>query len=115
MRPFIRREAVLSSKIEGTQATLGELLAAEAGAAVQRSPEDLKEVGNHVVALERGIYLLRKLRLSVRLIRELHKKLMEGVRGQHATPGGFRKTQNWIGRAGSTLATASSYRPRLVK
>lgn len=54
MRPFVRREAVLSSKIEGTQATLGELLAAEAGAVVARSPEDLREVGNYVVALEHG-------------------------------------------------------------
>src|SRR5580698_6663791 len=59
-RPFIRREAVLSSKIEGTQATLGELLAAEAGAVVDCSPEDLKEVGNYVVALERGIALFGK-------------------------------------------------------
>src|SRR5271156_4482651 len=90
MRPFIRREAVLSSKIEGTQATLGELLAAEAGAVVDRSPEDLKEVGNYVVALERGIVLLKELPLCVRLIRELHEKLMEGVRGQHAAPSLFR-------------------------
>jgi Fic family protein len=111
MRPFIRREAVLSSKIEGTQATLGELLAAEAGAVVDRSPEDLKEVGNYVVALEHGISLLRELPLSVCLVRELHKKLMECVRGQHATPGLSRKTQNWIGRPGSTLATASFIPP----
>jgi len=111
MRPFVRREAVLSSKIEGTQATLGELLAAEAGAAVDRSPEDLREVGNYVAALEHGISLLKKLPLSVRLIRELHRKLMEGVRGQHATPGVFRKTQNWIGRPGSTLATATFIPP----
>src|SRR5258708_24665167 len=86
IRPFIRREAVLSSKIEGTQATLGELLAAEAGAVGDRGPEDLREVGNYVVALEHGIALLRKLPLSVRLIRELHEKLMQGVGGQHATP-----------------------------
>jgi Fic family protein len=66
MRPFVRREAVLSSKIEGTQATLGELLAAEAGAVIERSPEDLREVGNYVVALEHGISLLRKLPLSAR-------------------------------------------------
>jgi Fic family protein len=111
MRPFVRREAVLSSKIEGTQATLGELLAAEAGAAVQRSPEDLQEVANYVVALEHGISLLRRLPLSVRLIREIHEKLMEGVRGQHATPGLFRKTQNWIGRPGSTPATATFIPP----
>jgi Fic family protein len=111
MRPFVRREAVLSSKIEGTQATLGELLAAEAGAAVGRSPEDLREVGNYVVALEHGISRLNKLPLSIRLIRELHEKLMEGVRGQHATPGLFRKTQNWIGRPGSTPATATFIPP----
>src|SRR6266705_2583817 len=70
MRPFVRREAVLSSKIEGTQATLGELLAAEAGAVVARSPEDLHEVGNYVVALEYGVERLEKLPLSLRLIRE---------------------------------------------
>src|SRR5579863_26443 len=85
MRPFVRREAVLSSRIEGTQATLGELLAAEAGAVVERSPEDLREVGNYVVALEHGMSLLTKLPLSVRLIRELHEKLMTDVRGHHAT------------------------------
>jgi cell filamentation protein, protein adenylyltransferase len=111
MRPFVRREAVLSSKIEGTQATLGELLAAEAGAVVERSPEDLREVGNYVVALEHGILRLRKLPLSVRLIRELHEKLMEGVRGHHAAPGLFRKTQNWIGKPGSTPATATFIPP----
>ena len=111
MRPFVRREAVLSSKIEGTQATLGELLAAEAGAAVERSPEDLREVGNYVVALEHGIVLLKELPLSVRLIRELHEKLMEGVRRQHATPGLFRRTQNWIGGPGSTPATATFIPP----
>jgi Fic family protein len=111
MRPFVRREAVLSSKIEGTQATLGELLAAEAGAAVDRSPEDLREVGNYVVALEHGIARLKKLPISVRLIRELHEKLMTGVRGHHATPGQFRTTQNWIGKPGSTLATASFIPP----
>src|SRR5208337_4959108 len=84
MRPFVQREAVLSSKIEGTQATLGELLAAEAGIAVERSPDDLREVGNYVVALEHGISRLKELPICVRLIRELHEKLMTGVRGHHA-------------------------------
>ena len=67
MRPFTRREAVLSSKIEGTQATLGELLAAEAGIAVERSPDDLREVRNYVVALEHGISRLKELPICVRL------------------------------------------------
>jgi Fic family protein len=111
IRPFVRREAVLSSKIEGTQATLGELLAAEAGAAVDRSPEDLREVGNYVVALEHGISRLKTLPLCVRLTRELHKKLMTGVRGHHAAPGRFRAVQNWIGKPGSTIATASYIPP----
>ncbi|HKR83173.1 MAG TPA: Fic family protein [Terriglobales bacterium] len=111
IRPFVRREAVLSSKIEGTQATLGELLAAEAGAVVDRSPEDLREVGNYVVALEHGSSRLKKLPLCVRLVRELHEKLMTGVAGHHATPGCFRTVQNWIGKPGSTAATASYIPP----
>src|SRR5258708_22258846 len=104
IRPFVRRQAVLSSKIEGTQATLGELLATEAGAVVDRSPEDLREVGNYVVALEHGMAQLNKLPLCVRLIRELHGKLMTDVRGDQATPDEFRRSQNWIGKPGSTLA-----------
>ena len=111
IRPFVRREAVYSSRIEGTQSTLGELLAAEAGAAVKRSPDDLREVANYVVALEYGIERLKTLPLSLRLVRELHEKLMAGVRGHHATPGEFRRTQNWIGRPGDTLAQASFVPP----
>ena len=111
IRPFILREAVLSSKIEGTQATLGELLAAEAGAVVDRSPEDLREVGNYIVALEHGMAQLNKLPLCIHLIRELHSKLMTDVRGDQATPGEFRRSQNWIGKPGSTLATASFIPP----
>ncbi|MFQ5668280.1 MAG: Fic family protein [Candidatus Binatia bacterium] len=111
IRPFVRREAVLSSRIEGTQATLGELLAAEAGAAVERSPEDLREVANYVVALEQGLARLAALPLSLRLVKELHEKLMRGLRGDSATPGEFRRSQNWIGPAGCTLAEASFVPP----
>ncbi len=111
MRPFIRREAVLSSRIEGTQATLGELLAADAGAAVDRSPEDLREVGNYVVALEYGIERLRTLPLSLRLVRELHGQLMRDVRGGSARPGEFRRTQNWVGPPGSALTDATFVPP----
>lgn len=106
IRPFVRREAVLSSRIEGTQATLGELLAAEAGAAVERSPADLREVGNYVVALECGMKRLKKLPLSLRLVREIHEKLMAGVRGDYAAPGEFRRSQNSIGPPGAALANA---------
>ena len=111
MRPFVAQEAVLSSRIEGTRATLGELLAADAGAAVERSPDDLREVGNYVVALEHGMARLDSLPLSLRLIRELHAKLMHGVRGDRAAPGEFRHSQNWIGPAGCTLNSASYVPP----
>ncbi|MBI2337114.1 MAG: Fic family protein [Deltaproteobacteria bacterium] len=106
IRPFIRREAVLSSRIEGTQATLGEILAAEAEAHVNRSPADLREVANYVVALEYGVKRLKDLPLSLRLIREIHEKLMKGVRGETSTPGEFRHSQNWIGRPGCLLNEA---------
>jgi Fic family protein len=111
MRPFVRREAVLSSKIEGTQATLGELLAAEAGIAVERSPDDLREVGNYVVALEHGMSRLKELPVCVRLIKELHEKLMTGVRGHHSRRGEFRKIQNWMGQPGCAPETASFVPP----
>lgn len=111
IRPFLRREAVFSSRIEGTQATIGELLASEAGAVVERSPADLREVANYVVALEYGVERLRTLPLSLRLVRELHGKLLLGVRGEVATPGEFRRSQNWIGPAGCTLADATYVPP----
>lgn len=111
IRPFVRREAVLSSRIEGTQATLGELLAAEAGAVVSRSPADLREVANYVVALEYGIKRLPKLPLSLRLVRDLHARLMQGVRGNQATPGEFRRSQNWIGPPGCSLSNATYVPP----
>jgi len=111
LRPFVRREAVLSSRIEGTQATLGELLASEAGAAVKRSPADLREVANYVVALEYAVERLGSLPLSLRLVRELHERLMRGVRGDVAAPGDFRRTQNWIAPAGGTLADATFVPP----
>ena len=111
VRPFIRKEAVLSSRIEGTQASLAELLATEAGAAVERSPADLREVGNYVTALEYGLQRLDSQPLSLRLVRELHERLMRSVRGGIATPGEFRHSQNWIGRPGSTLADATYVPP----
>jgi len=111
MRPFLTREAVLSSRIEGTQATLGEILAADAGAMVERSPDDLKEVANYVAALEHGIERLKELPLSTPLILELHERLMQDVRGDHATPGEFRRVQNWIGSPGCSMADATYIPP----
>lgn len=110
--PFIRREAVLSSQIEGTQATLTDLYAYEA---VQRAPEsapgDVREVSNYVKALEYGLERLETLPISLRLIRELHQRLMDDVRGNDQTPGAFRRSQNWIGAPGSTLDRATFVPP----
>ncbi len=113
IRPFVRREAVLSSRIEGTQATLGELLVAEAGESgvAARSPDDLREVSNYVVALEYGIERLRELPISLRLVRELHAHLMEGVRGGQAHPGEFRQVRNWIGPPGCSIEDATFVPP----
>ena len=106
--PYVRREAVLSSRIEGTKASLSDLLLDEMenAASVPREEDDVREVRNYVVALEYGIKRLRDLPLSLRLVRELHARLMKGVRGERATPGEFRRSQNWIGPSGSTPATA---------
>ncbi|MCK5117459.1 MAG: Fic family protein [Candidatus Aegiribacteria sp.] len=111
MRPFIAREAVLSSRIEGTHATLGELLAADAGAILKKSPADLQEVGNYVAALEFGLHRLKKDHLTFDLILDLHYNLMNGVRGGAAHPGMIRSSQNWVGLPGSTAFEASYVPP----
>jgi Fic family protein len=110
--PYVRKEAVLSSKIEGTTTDLSELLQDEAGAELpERNPDDVREVRNYVRALEYGVTRLKKLPLSLRLVRELHERLMRGVRGDRSTPGEFRRSQNWIGAHGSTPETASYVPP----
>ena len=103
---YIRREAVLSSQIEGTQASLDDLVAAEARLRGDQPMGDVNEVINYTAALNFGIARLADLPLSGRLLREIHEILMTGVRGGHATPGQFRTTQNWIGAAGATLNDA---------
>ncbi len=107
--PFIRKEAVLSSRIEGTQSSLSELLLFEATKAEKQ--RDVREVQNYVHAMEHGLKRLDDLPLSLRLIRELHAILMEGVRGERATPGEFRQSQNWIGPPGCTLDDATFVPP----
>ncbi len=105
--PYVRREAVLSSRIEGTRASLSDILLDEAKADAPRDhAADILEVRNYVSALEHGMAQLRTLPLSLRLVREIHGKLMQDGRGEHATPGEFRRSQNWIGPAGSTPENA---------
>lgn len=108
---YVRKEAVLSSQIEGTQASLGDILEVEAQIFDPTRPNDTEEIINYVTALNFGLARLDELPVSLRLIREIHAKLMQGVRGQHATPGEFRRTQNWIGPAGATLRSASFVPP----
>jgi len=107
--PFIRREAVLSSRIEGTQSSLSDLLLFEATKVEKQ--RDVREVQNYVRAIEYGLKRLDELPLSLRLIRELHGILMERVRGEHATRGEFRQSQNWIGPPGCSLNEASFVPP----
>jgi len=109
--PFTRREAVLSSRIEGTQATLTELFSAEASARREGPSEGVHEVMNYVTALEYGLQRLKQLPVSLRLIRELHERLMKNVRGESLTPGEFRKAQNFIGPPGCKLENATYVPP----
>jgi Fic family protein len=107
VRPFIRREAVLSSRIEGTRASLNDVYLYEAAQLSYLEPTtDVREVHNYVNALDYGIERLGFLPVSLRLMREIHAELLEGVRGEHLTPGEFRRSQNWIGPPGSTLESA---------
>ncbi len=108
---YVRKEAVLSSQIEGTQSSLQDLLAAEAQLFEQSLPRDVDEVINYVRALNHGLARLAELPVSVRLIREIHAELMRGVRGGQLQPGDLRTSQNWIGPAGCTLNTATFVPP----
>lgn len=114
--PFVRREAVLSSRIEGTQASLSDLFYFEAAPLEKtdlwkKTPSDVREVANYVKALEYALKRIEELPLSLRLFRELHKILLSGVRGGNWTPGDFRRSQNWIGPPGCTLMEATFVPP----
>lgn len=108
---FQKREAVLSSRIEGTQASLSDLFYFEAGEQIDQT--DVFEVVNYINALKHGLTRLSELPLSIRLLREIHEKLMFGVRGDEArlTPGEIRRTQNWIGSPGCSLMEATYVPP----
>ena len=108
---YVRQEAVLSSQIEGTQSTLEDVLQFEVDSKGREFPKDIQEVVNYVRAMNYGPERLKTLPLSLRLIREIHGKLLEGVRGSHRTPGEFRTSQNWIGPPGCTLSAATFVPP----
>jgi Fic family protein len=112
VRSFVRREAVLSSRIEGTRATLDDLYLYEAKQlSFLEETSDVREVHNYVRALDYGLERMKSLPVSLRLIREVHARLMEGVRGEKLTPGEFRRSQNWIGPPGSTIESAAFVPP----
>jgi Fic family protein len=103
---YVRKEAVLSSQIEGTESSLEDVLEYESENKSKTLPNDVVEVVNYVKAMNYGLNRINKLPLSLRLIKEIHAELMQGVRGQDKTPGEFRKSQNWIGPKGCTLNNA---------
>lgn len=108
---YVRKEAVLSSQIEGTQSSLQDVLDAEAKILSADRPQDVVEVVNYVRAMNYGIQRLDVFPVSVRLIREIHATLLENVRGAHLTPGELRTSQNWIGPAGCKLNEATFVPP----
>jgi Fic family protein len=109
--PYVKREAIASSRIEGTQADLSDLLLDEIEPKRTPPGSDVLEVRNYVAALNRGIALLDRMPMAGRLVRDLHEVLMRDVRGHERTPGEFRRSQNWIGAPGSTLADATYVPP----
>lgn len=108
---YVRKEAVLSSQIEGTQASINDLIKAEAEIFDPSGPRDVDEVINYVTAMNHGLAALAELPLSIRLIKNIHEKLLQGVRGSKMQPGELRRSQNWIGPAGCTLLDATFIPP----
>jgi Fic family protein len=109
---YVRKEALLSSQIEGTQCSLEDILNPEVETNSGSIPSpDIEEVSNYVKAMNQGLARLTSLPVSARLIKEIHTMLMRGVRGSGKTPGEFRISQNWIGRPGATLTTAQFVPP----
>lgn len=106
--PLLRREAILSSRIEGTYATAEQLAMFEAGSPPpdERQQSDAREVLNYIDAMRLGVSQLRKMPISLRLIRLVHARLMKGVRGESQQPGEFRNSQNYIGREGGGILRA---------
>lgn len=108
---YVRREAVLSSQIEGTQSTLEDLLERELDIDESDPFSDVLDIVNYVRAMNFGLKRLETLPLSLRLIREIHRELLQDGRGSKATPGEFRQSQNWIGPQGATLRQATFIPP----
>ncbi len=111
MGMYVKKEALLSSQIEGTQASLEGVLEFEADLTPRGDMEGVLEVVNYIKAMNHGIQRLKEFPMSLRLITEVHKLLIEGTRGTHRSPGEFRRSQNWIGPPGATLNEAAFVPP----
>ena len=107
---YVRKEALLSSQIEGTQCTFDDLLSPSQ---TQLHHKDVADVVNYVRAVDRGVELLKKMPLCTRLLRQVHAVLLDGVRGTEKNPGELRSSQNWIGPSGCNIATASFVPPNI--
>jgi Fic family protein len=103
---YVKKEALLSSQIEGTQASLEGVLEFEADLVPKENVNEIKEVINYIRALSYGIERLKELPMSLRLIKEIHRILLEETRGAHRSSGEFRISQNWIGPPGTSLNEA---------
>lgn len=108
---YVRREAVLSSQIEGTQSSLDDVLGFELDPRSANIPHDVEEVVNYAAAMNYGLERIKSFPLSLRLIREIHGRLLQGVRGADKQPGEFRTSQNWIGPANVSLSRATFVPP----
>lgn len=108
---YVRKEAVLSSQIEGTQASLIDILEFESQSLEPDNPQDVAEVVNYIAAINHGLEKLSELPVSLRLIREIHEVLLTDVRGSERNPGEFRRSQNWIGSSGCSLNNATYVPP----
>jgi Fic family protein len=108
---YVKKEALLSSQIEGTQASLEGILRFEANLEHSEDINEIKEVVNYIKAMNYGVNRLKNIPLSNKIIKEIHKILIEGTRGTLKTPGEFRKTQNWLGPQGANLSGATFVPP----
>lgn len=108
---YVKKEALLSSQIEGTQASLEGVLEFEANLTPKGGIEGVLEVVNYIKAMNYGIERLKEFPMSLRLIREVHRLLIKGTRGTNRSPGEFRRSQNWIGPPGATLSEATFVPP----
>lgn len=111
---YVRKEALLSSQIEGTQASLDDIFEYESHVPLKNA-QDIEEVVNYIKALNHGLKRLKEFPMSIRLIKEIHTTLLSQTRGMDKTPGEFKRSQNWIGPAVSRLKMLLLFRHRLMR